>query len=87
MNHEVTVFCDADATYNLLARRNPSGDESPAGKITELISRGVHVLACRESARVRGIDVKKDFIEGVIESSLGRLAELMQQHDRIVSFG
>ena len=87
MNHEVTVFCDADATYNLLARQISLGKETPAGKITGLINKGVHVLACRESARTRGIDVKKDFIEGVVESSLGRLAELMEQHDRIVSFG
>lgn len=87
MDHEVTVFCDADATYNLVARQHSLDDESSSGKMAELITRGVHVLACRESARVRGIDVKRDFIEGVVESSLGRLAELMEQHDRIVSFG
>jgi len=86
MNHEVTVFCDADATYNLVARQS-SGNQSSSDEMAELINRGVHVLACRESARVRGIDVKKDFIEGVVESSLGRLAELMEEHDRIVSFG
>ena len=87
MNHEVVVFCDADATLNLLARQVSIGKATPASKMTELIEKGVHILACRESARLRGIDAKRDFIEGVGESSLGRLAELMEQHDRIVSFG
>jgi len=87
VNHEVTVFCDIDATLNLLSRQISSGKATPAGKIAELIKKGVHIHACRESARLRGIDVKKDFIEGVVESSLGRLAELMEQHDRIVAFG
>ncbi|HKZ92961.1 MAG TPA: DsrE family protein [Candidatus Bathyarchaeia archaeon] len=81
MNHEVTIFCDVDATYNLLAK------QTSAGKIAELIKAGVHVHACRESARLRGIETKSDFIEGVVESSLGRLAELMEQHDRVVAFG
>jgi len=85
MNHEVTVFCDADATYNLVARQGLPNKTTTANAIAELIKKGVHVHACRESARLRGVDVKKDFIEGVIESSLGKLAELMEQHDRIVS--
>jgi len=87
MGHEVTVFCDVDATYNLLASQILPNQTTPAGKVAQLIKKGVHVLACRESARVRGIDLKRDLIEGVVESSLGRLAELMEQHDRIVAFG
>jgi len=87
MNHEVTVFCDINATYNLLARQIAAGKATTTSKIAELIEKGVHVLACRESARLRGIDVKKDFIEGIVESSLGKLAELMEKHDRIVAFG
>jgi len=87
MNHEVTVFCDIDATLNLLANQISVDKATPASKMAELIGKGVHVLACRESARLRGVNVKKDFIKGVGESSLGRLAELMEQHDRVVSFG
>ena len=87
MNHEVTVFCDTDATLNLLARQISVDKTTPASKMAELIEKGVHILACRESARLRGIDTKRDFIKGVGESSLGRLAEIMEQHDRIVSFG
>ena len=87
VNHEVTIFCDADATYNLLASQILPNKITPASRIAELIEMGVQVLACRESARMRGIDTKKDFIQGVVGSSLGGLAELMEQHDRIVAFG
>lgn len=85
--HEVTIFCDIDATYNLVASQILPDQTTPAGKMAQLIKNGVNVLACRESARLRGINVKSDFIEGVVESSLGRLAELMEKHDRIVAFG
>jgi sulfur relay (sulfurtransferase) complex TusBCD TusD component (DsrE family) len=87
MKHEVTLFCDVDATYNLMSMPTMPDKVTPASKLEELVKKGVHVLACRESARVRGIDAKRDFIEGVVESSLGKLAELMEQHDRIVAFG
>jgi sulfur relay (sulfurtransferase) complex TusBCD TusD component (DsrE family) len=87
MGHKVTIFCDTDATYNLLAKQILPDKITAAGKMADLIKHGVQVLACRESARLRGIDTKKDFIQGVVESSLGGLAELMEQHDRIVAFG
>jgi sulfur relay (sulfurtransferase) complex TusBCD TusD component (DsrE family) len=80
--HEATVFCDVEATYNLMKNQTMS-----ANKIAQLIKQGVKVLVCRESARVRGIDTKGGLIEGVVESSLGKLAELMEQNDRVVSFG
>jgi len=86
MGQEVTVFCDIDAIYNLLASQVLPNQTTPASKMAKLIEKGVGVLACRESARLRGIDVKTDFIEGVVESSLGKLAELMEEHDRIIAF-
>jgi len=85
--HQVTIFCDADATYGLLAKQILPDNINAAGKMADLIELGVQVLICRESARLRGIDAKEDFIQGVVESSLGGLAELMEQHDRIVAFG
>jgi len=87
IGHEVTVFCDIDATYNLMASQVLPDQTTPASKVAQLIKAGVHVLACRESARLRGIDVQKNLIKGVVESSLGRLAELMEEADRIVAFG
>lgn len=85
--HEVTVFCDIEATHNLSARQILPGQTTPASKMAELIKTGVHVLLCRESARIRGINTKEDLIEGAVESSLGHLTELMEQHDRVVAFG
>jgi len=85
--HEVTIFCDVDATYNLMASQMLPERTTPAGKIANLIELGAQVLACGESARLRGIDVQQNLIKGVVRSSLGKLAELMEENDRIVSFG
>jgi len=85
--HEVSVFCDIDATYNLMASQILPNQETPAGKFAQLIEMGVQVLACGESARLRGIDLQTNLIKGAVKSSLGRLAELIEKHDRIVAFG
>jgi sulfur relay (sulfurtransferase) complex TusBCD TusD component (DsrE family) len=85
--HKVTVFFDADANYSLVARQIHPDKIAAADKIAHLIENEVQVLACRESARLRGINTEKDFVKGVVDSSLGRLSELMEQHDRIAAFG
>ncbi len=84
--HEVTVFCDVDAVYNLMANQILPDQKTPAKKLEELITRGAHFLACRESARLRGIDSKKALIQGTLESSLGELALLMDQYDKVITF-
>ena len=84
--HEVTVFCDLDAVYNLLTNQVLPDQKTPAKKLVELINKGIHFLACSESARLRGIHSRKALIEGAIESSLGELALLMDQSDRVVAF-
>jgi sulfur relay (sulfurtransferase) complex TusBCD TusD component (DsrE family) len=85
--HGVTVFCDADATYNLMASQIVPDQTTPASKMAQLIKMGVKALVCGESARLRGIDLQNNLIKGVVRSSLGKLAELMEQHDRIFAFG
>ena len=85
-SHEVMVFCDVDAIYNLMASQILADQKTPAKKLAELIVNGVRFLVCRESARLRGIDSKKALIEGAVESSLGELALLMEQSDRVVAF-
>jgi len=87
-DHEVTVFCDIDATYNLMASQMPPNQTTPAGKMAQLIEKGVRILACQESARLRGIDVEKNLLKGAVKSSLGTLAfELAEKHDRVIGFG
>ena len=85
LGHEVTIFCDIDGVYNLKASQILPDEETPAAKVVQLMEKGVQVLACMESARVRGI-VKKELIHRVKESSLARLMELMEESDRVVTF-
>jgi sulfur relay (sulfurtransferase) complex TusBCD TusD component (DsrE family) len=85
-DHEVTVFCDIDAVYNLMASQILPDQKTPAKKLAELINKGVHFLACKESARLRGIHSKKALIKGAVESSLGELTVLMDEADRVVAF-
>jgi len=87
IGHEVTIFCDIDAVYNLLAKQILPNQSTPASKLAQLIKQGVQILACQESARLRGLDVKNEFLKGVVESSLARLVELMEEADRVVAFG
>ena len=87
IGHEVTIFCDIDAVYNLVAKQILPNQSTPTSKFAQLIKQGVQILACRESARLRGLDVKSEFLKGVVESSLGKLAELMEEADRVVAFG
>ena len=84
--HEVTVFFDLDAVYNLVASQIFPDQKTPAKKLAQLITRGARFLACRESARIRGVDSKKAFIKGTMESSLGELALLVDQSDRVMAF-
>ncbi len=85
--HEVTVFCDAEASYNLVTGERLLNEATPIGKIAQLIKMGVKVLICGESARQRGIDSETGLLEGAVRSSLGKLAELMEQNDRTIAFG
>ena len=84
--HEVSVFCDVDAVYNLVVNQMLPDQVTPAKKFAKLMGKGVHVLVCQQSARLRGIDVEKMSIKGVVKSSLGELVQLMEESDRVVSF-
>lgn len=85
MGHEVTIFCDIDGVYNLVASQTLPDEETPTLKIAQLMKKDVRVLACMESARLRGI-ARKELIHGVKESSLANLVELMEEADRVVAF-
>lgn len=85
--HKVSIFCDIDSVYGLKTSQILPNQKTPAKKLAELIDKGASVLACGESARLRGIDLKKDSFKGVKESSLAELAELIEESDRVVAFG
>jgi len=85
--HQVSIFCDIDAIYNLTKRQIFPNQMTPTKKMAELVDRGIHILACRESARVRGVDLRKESFKGMKESSLAELAELIEESNRVVAFG
>jgi sulfur relay (sulfurtransferase) complex TusBCD TusD component (DsrE family) len=85
--HEVSIFCDIDSIYGLTSKQIHPNQITPARKLAELIDKGAQILACRESARLRGIDLKKESFKGVKESSLAELAQLIEESNRVVAFG
>ncbi len=85
--HKVTIFFDVEAVYNLVAGQGATGNGTPVGKMTQLMEIGAEIQACSEGARLRGLDPHKNLAKGVVQSSLGRCAELMETCDRIVAFG
>ena len=84
--HEVSIFCDLDAVYNLMASQTLPNQRTSPGKLAELIEKGVQVLICQESARRRGLDVEKGLLKGTMKSSLSELSQLVEESDRVVSF-
>jgi sulfur relay (sulfurtransferase) complex TusBCD TusD component (DsrE family) len=85
--HKISIFCDIDSIYGLQSSQILQDQTTPAKKFAELIDKGVYVLACRESARLRGINLKKQSFKGVKESSLAELAQLIEESNRVVAFG
>ena len=84
--HQVSVFCDADGVYNLVTSQALPDQMTFTKKLAELMEKGVQVLVCQQSARLRGIDVETALVKGVMKSSLGELAQLIEGSDRVISF-
>lgn len=78
--HEVTLFF-SDRSVGFLV---PGGD---GGDYSELHTRGTRLLACRTSVVASGLPSEGGFVEGVEMSSLGELATLFDDHDRVVFLG
>jgi len=72
--------------YNLVSSQILPDQMTPAKKLAKLIDARVRILVCQQSARLRGVDVEKALIRGVVKSSLGQLAQLMEDSDRVISF-
>ena len=78
--HEVTIFFHMGGVTLLEASR-------AAGRLAPLISSGVRLLACRTSARERGMESEDDLIEGSEMSSLSELVEMLNRCDRALFLG
>ena len=87
LGHEVTIFCDGDGVYNLMKCRAIPAERDLTEKVHELVKSGVRLLLCIESARIRGINVENDLVEGSIVSRLSELSKLIVECDKTVAFG
>jgi len=81
--HEVNIFFTGEGVENL--RRDAEGPS--ARLLAKLAAGGVRVLACRESARRKGLLTEGDLVEGAEMSSLAGMVELMDSSDRTLVFG
>ncbi len=77
--HEVSVFFNEDSVRLLRDGRDEGGLKSPFPK-------GTSLLACRTSARERGVG-EADLPEGARMSSLAELVDLLEECDRAVFLG
>jgi len=78
--HEVTVFFYMGGVHLLKASRALS-------RLTDPSMRGVRLLACRTSAKERGIDSEAGLPERTEMSSLSELVELLDRCDRALFLG
>ena len=78
--HEVTVFFHMGGVSLLQASR-------AADRLAHVITLGVRLLACRTSAKERGMESEDDLMEGSVISSLSELVEMLDRFDRILFLG
>jgi len=78
--HEVTVFFHVGGIGLLVAPR-------ASDRLASLVPLGVRLLACRTSARERGVDSEDGLVEGAVMSSLGELVDLLDRCDRALFLG
>jgi len=78
--HRVSVFFHMDAVVLLEASR-------AADRFASLASSGVRLLACRTSAKERGIESEGEMLDGAEMSSLSKLVEMLGRCDKSLFLG
>ena len=78
--HEVTIFFHMGGVTLL-------GASQAVDRLAPLISSGVRLLACRTSAKERGIESGDDLMEGSEMSSLSEFVEMLDRCDRTIFLG
>lgn len=81
--HTVTVFCTAEAVHDLIVNEGLSTQTSSQNMIDALLFKGIEFRVCTKS--LKQVHGKNDVMKGVQESSLGELALLMEESDRVVA--
>ena len=85
--HEITgVFCYTDGVNNINKNITPPGERNIAQRFSELGAMGIKVYACVACAKFRGL-TKDAAIENTKVVGLGKLANIIEESDRFITFG
>jgi tRNA 2-thiouridine synthesizing protein D len=87
--HRVNIFLYLDAVAIPKAGQNPAFFANAGKLFAELARLGVNVEACPRCATARGYapvaGKSEDYVEGIKITSLYRLAEMLEESDRVVT--
>ncbi len=87
--HKVNIFLYLDAVHIPKAGQNPAFFTNAGKLFADLARLGVKVEACPRCATARGYAPEgkksKDYVEGIKITSLYRLAEMLEESDRVVT--
>ncbi|WP_298684329.1 DsrE/DsrF/TusD sulfur relay family protein [uncultured Methanomethylovorans sp.] len=87
--HKVNIFLYLDAVHILKSGQNPVFFANVGELFCELALLGAHVEACPRCATARGYVPKDegsgDYLSGIKITSLYRLAEMLQESDKVVT--
>lgn len=87
--HEVNVFLYLDAVHIPKKGQNPAFFANAGELFSELARLGARVEACPRCATARGYapvnGESEDYLEAIKITSLYRLAEMLQESDRVVA--
>ena len=82
---ELTVYLTADAVLGAKkGQSTPAGYYSIESMLKPVLQRGA-VMACRTCLEARGL-TREELLEGVVSTTLGELAELTLEADRVLVF-
>jgi tRNA 2-thiouridine synthesizing protein D len=87
--HKVNIFLYLDAVHIPKDGQNPAFFANAGGLFADLARLGVKVEACPRCATARGYAPEgkksRDYVEGIAITSLYRLAEMLEESDRVVT--
>jgi tRNA 2-thiouridine synthesizing protein D len=87
--HNVNIFLYLDAVHIPKAGQNPVFFANAGELFAELVRLGVKVEACPRCATARGYAPEggksEDYVEGIRITSLYRLAEMLEESDRVIA--
>jgi tRNA 2-thiouridine synthesizing protein D len=87
--HRVNIFLYLDAVHIPKAGQNPAFFANAGELFAKLARLGIKVEACPRCATARGYSSEggksEDYVEGIKITSLYRLAEMLEESDRVVT--